>query len=195
MNDAPGEVEPIALPLLDRFDAAGWTGEVRNDDYFGRDRRTLIGPAIMLIILIGLASSSLMFQLAVALPIFFALIYFLCAYQVNHLRIRITRSLVTFSSTPMWLPSRPPLRTAQLFGFEVVEIKVRIRGDQERVETPLWEIIAVLGDDVKRPVHLPLAFRQPRPAQAVAARLNWALSRVRDGQVSVLSSHFGTGSG
>jgi len=178
MNEA--SVEPAPLPLLDKLDATGWTGEVRNDDYFRRDNRGLVLPAIMLIVLVALASSSLIFQLAIALPIFCLLIYFLVAYQVNHLHIHITRSRVTISSTPMWLPGRRTLPTAQIFGFEVVEIKARVERGHERVDATLWEVIAILGDAVKRPAHLPLAFRLPRSAQAVTARLNWALARVRE---------------
>jgi hypothetical protein len=182
VRDKAGEIEPAPLPLFDRWDAAGWTGETRRDDFYSRGRRVLILPAVMLIILVGLAADSRMFLFAVALPLLVGFIYLLIAYQANHLRLRITKALTTISFAPLWQPTRKTLPTAQLRGFEVVEIKAWVSSPQERVEVPLWEIIAVTGSDVLVPVHIWLAFRQPAPAVAVVARLNWVLSQLRDKQ-------------
>lgn len=175
----PVTSEPRPLPLRDQFDASGWTGATRHDDFFDRSGRVYIGPAMMLLIVVALASNSWLFRLAVALPILAGFAYFLIAYQLDHVQLRITRDLVTFSYTPLWLPTIATLPTAELRGFEVTEFKAWVTSGRNRFEAPLWEIIAVAGNDVLRPIHISLVFRQPKNAEEIAARLNWVLSRLR----------------
>lgn len=173
--------EPKPLALRDQFDAAGWTGATRHDDFFDRGKRSFVGPAMMIVVIIALASNSWTFRLAVALPILAGFAYFLIAYQIDHLQLRITRDRVTFSYAPLWLPPTITLPTSQLRGFEVIDFKAWVTSGRTRFEAPLWEVIAVAGNGALQPLHIALVFRQPRHAEELAARLNWVLAKVRQG--------------